>query len=166
MLEEGYKICVLDNQVLDLDLLDHPGGNYIIPLLTGRDVTKYFNGAFGLDNLPAHIHSNQARELVNSISIASFSTTTPPINHCTISTSKPLTDQTSLFTFTLLSPISSLLLPLTCFKPYYPNLCDLGKHFLVSTTKNSEVKRQYTICNAMREPAYEWVLKEVKEFAE
>lgn len=63
-----------------LDVTDfmenHPGGKFLLEHNTGRDVSKFFYGGYALDgNLIAngatpHVHSNIARAIVESLTVA------------------------------------------------------------------------------------------------
>lgn len=64
-LKAGKKYCVLDDLVLDVERYSsrHPGGKFLIDMVIGRDVSKYFYGGYKLENDPSnkdgpHRHSN------------------------------------------------------------------------------------------------------------
>lgn len=71
-------LVILDELVLDVtEYMDnHPGGKFLLEHNKGRDVSKYFYGGYALDgNLvyngaKAHAHSNIARAIVESLSVA------------------------------------------------------------------------------------------------
>jgi len=50
--QSGQKLCMYDNLVIDLaDYIDlHPGGKFNLKHNIGRDITKFFNGAYILVN--------------------------------------------------------------------------------------------------------------------
>ena len=61
---------MLDDYVLDIStfLNEHPGGSFSLEHNIGRDISKFFHGAYALENIdqvPPHRHSNDARSVVN-----------------------------------------------------------------------------------------------------
>ena len=60
---------MVDDIVVDLAKLDHPGGNHIILAIIGRDITKFMIGASSFDNLPAHVHSSTSHKYLSSLQI-------------------------------------------------------------------------------------------------
>jgi cytochrome b involved in lipid metabolism len=76
--EEKQMLVILDELVLDVTeyMENHPGGKFLLEHNKGRDISKYFYGGYGLDgNLvykgaKPHTHSNIARAIVESLSVA------------------------------------------------------------------------------------------------
>ena len=67
-------MVILDDDVLDLTLYlnEHPGGRFSLEHNIGRDITKFFYGAYSLENIdriPIHKHSNDAFLIVKDLSI-------------------------------------------------------------------------------------------------
>jgi len=72
---EGEPLCILDNLVLNLSSYahQHPGGAFLLQYTVGRDISKFFYGAYALDgnnNDPKqgnhrNTHSNVARKIAN-----------------------------------------------------------------------------------------------------
>ena len=71
-------MVILDDLVLDVtEFMDnHPGGKFLLEHNKGRDISKFFYGGYAMDgNLVAngaisHTHSNVARAIVESLTIA------------------------------------------------------------------------------------------------
>ena len=64
----------LDNRVYDVTGLDHPGGSSILEEVYGRDIDRFFYGAYCLESskMNAHLHSKKARDLLESMFIGEF----------------------------------------------------------------------------------------------
>lgn len=65
---------IIDNQVMDFGEYDqfHPGGKFTIEKNNGRDISKFFYGAYKLVNLPNEInfnHSPSAMAITNTMII-------------------------------------------------------------------------------------------------
>ena len=68
LIKKGEKLVILDDHVLDVaDFMTfHPGTVFSIEHNIGRDVSKFFSGAYSLENspgraVPHHVHSNDAK---------------------------------------------------------------------------------------------------------
>lgn len=79
MVEAGHHMVVLDDLVIDLRKyhFHHPGGAFVLKQNIGRDVSKYFHGAFSMENMGSSrvfnwYHSTNARRIVNSLAIARY----------------------------------------------------------------------------------------------
>lgn len=79
MVESGHKVAVIDDLVVDMEkyLFYHPGGAFVLTQNVGRDISKYFHGAFSLENMGKNkvhnwYHSTQARRIVNDIAIGRY----------------------------------------------------------------------------------------------
>ena len=75
--DNNKDFFVLDNTVLQLShYLDmHPGGKFVYTKNFGRDISKYFYGAYKLVNIPTeilHSHSPDAMLIANSMIIANL----------------------------------------------------------------------------------------------
>ena len=57
---------ILDSKVYDLEGFFHPGGNFIIEAVRGREVGRFLHGAYPLESLPntAHKHSKRAFDIL------------------------------------------------------------------------------------------------------
>lgn len=68
-----------------LDVTDyhstHPGGSYLITHNIGRDISKYFYGAYQMENYTgketAYNHSSIAKNIVNKLMIARLTNDAP-----------------------------------------------------------------------------------------
>lgn len=70
---------MLDDLVLDVRsfLNSHPGGKFALKHNIGRDVSKFFHGAYSLENISKvnpHAHSSLARKIANKLAIARLMT--------------------------------------------------------------------------------------------
>ncbi len=73
-LVKGRNLVLLDDMVLDIDsyMYQHPGGKFVLERNVGRDISKFFYGAFVFENTGGrrpHLHSNFARKAVHSLII-------------------------------------------------------------------------------------------------
>lgn len=58
----------------------HPGGQFSLKQNIGRDVSKFFHGGYSLENIKEvknHLHSSDARRIVNSLIIGILSDQAP-----------------------------------------------------------------------------------------
>ena len=74
MIKSGLKLVILDDMVLDISkfIFLHPGGQFSLSQNIGRDISKYFHGGYSLENrdlVKNHMHSSDARRIVNSLII-------------------------------------------------------------------------------------------------
>ena len=79
MVEAGHHVAVIDDLVVDLAKyhFHHPGGAFVLKQNIGRDISKYFHGAFSMENMGSNrvfnwYHSTNARRIVNSLAIARY----------------------------------------------------------------------------------------------
>lgn len=79
MVEAGHHVAVIDDLVVDLAKyhFHHPGGAFVLKQNIGRDISKYFHGAFSMENMGSArvfnwYHSTNARRIVNSLAIARY----------------------------------------------------------------------------------------------
>lgn len=77
-LKRGEQLVVLDNLVLDVSRFknNHPGGRFLLEYNVGKDISKYFYGCYIMEvgtYLKPWTHSNQARKVINTISIGQLS---------------------------------------------------------------------------------------------
>jgi cytochrome b involved in lipid metabolism len=56
MVESGHQVAVIDDLVVDMEkyYFYHPGGKFVLSQNVGRDISKYFHGAFSLENMGAN----------------------------------------------------------------------------------------------------------------
>jgi len=68
LVAEGNPLVILNDRVLDVSTYNnlHPGGNFVINMLIGRNITKFFEGEImPADGIEAYKHSNYAWAVVN-----------------------------------------------------------------------------------------------------
>lgn len=130
------KWVILDTQIYDISGFKHPGGNYIIEQIKGREIGRFFYGISGLENLtlPAHKHSLYALNFLNSRLIGKIENQKNQAlikkNNLSggenatwkIFKKKELSQTTSIFTFKTLD---------FSVKNYIPGVEWMGKHFTV-----------------------------------
>lgn len=168
---KGDQLWILDDMVLDLsNFMDaHPGGVFVLAQNIGRDISKFFYGAYSLDGnigrpgsnkAGPYVHSNIARKIANQYAIAVLdkksSSNVYGIRH---SDTKPYNKTTCCYQFNSENRSD---IPI-----HYPELETLGKHFLVRsnglngvpiTSKGRILRRHYTITNCMRGSTYQALL--------
>jgi len=79
-IQNNIPLILLDNLVLNVGgfIDQHPGGRFVIQHNLGHDISKYFYGGYCLEDntgpIPAqgHSHSNIARIIVNSLTVAMY----------------------------------------------------------------------------------------------
>jgi len=79
-IEKGIKLWILDELVLDLSeySFKHPGGRFVIDRTVGRDISKFFYGAYALDHnsndpkkkVPSYTHSEIAKLVAQDCAVA------------------------------------------------------------------------------------------------
>jgi len=52
LIQSGHKLVILDDLVLDVSqyMPEHPGGKFLIESNIGRDISKFFYGAYAMEN--------------------------------------------------------------------------------------------------------------------
>lgn len=60
MVSQGANLVLMNELVLDIQDygLHHPGGKFIIRNNIGRDISKFYYGAYSIQDNPKHVHSN------------------------------------------------------------------------------------------------------------
>lgn len=84
MVKGGRQLVVLDDLVLDVASFVnfHPGGSFVVRHNIGRDISKYFHGAYSLENIGRnqvknYLHSTEARRICNQLVIGKLIETAP-----------------------------------------------------------------------------------------
>lgn len=84
MVKKGQQLVVLDDLILDVSsfMNFHPGGRFVIKHNVGRDISKYFHGAYSLENIGRnqvhnYLHSTEARRICNQLVIGKLIETAP-----------------------------------------------------------------------------------------
>jgi NAD(P)H-flavin reductase len=174
------KLSLFDQYVIDFGLYsyDHPGGKWVIDEVKGKEIGKYFYGAYSLDsNIKIHRHSWIAGKILVKLAVAKL--TQPGDKNSgsigigareesvrseiglgakeeLVASEKAykVTEKTELFqnVFRVKFANSS-----SEFKIRVRGLNTFGKHYVISSLKN-HVSRYYTICNSLNSEAYEFYL--------
>lgn len=142
----GEDLVILDDMVLNVSWFktEHPGGQFSIEMNLGRDVSKYFYGGYSLENIDKvweHVHSNDARNIVNQLVVGRLSNKAPR-NLMTISKVDRVANvsgsaKTVSFVVSGSGAINDSYQPLTEMAPCA--LIDhrqIARHFVVKTTSN------------------------------
>ena len=157
------KLALFDHYVIDLDSysFDHPGGKYVLDECIGKEIGKYFYGAYSLDNnIPVHKHSFMAGKILIKIAVAKLIQPDDIRKIVQIkSRRKRGNTSTVLFKVAAKEEISPNMFrvkfknPNKRFKILVSGISTFGRHFLVNSSKN-QVSRYYTICNCMSSENY------------
>lgn len=150
----GNKYVVLDNLILDVSrfIYMHPGGQFLIQHNIGKDISKFFYGAYSLEgNLTGvatlNRHSNYARMIVNDLAFATLQADLPVVYELPVSVDHER------------SPVIAKDIKTVCLKTeevqesfhsLYEDDRMLGKNFRVQSATEPSLSRQYTICNVMQ----------------
>lgn len=76
--KKGQQLVILNNYILDVSeyQYNHPGGNFLISYNIGRDISKFFYGAYKIENkkkgAKSHNHSHLSNKIVNTLIIGRF----------------------------------------------------------------------------------------------
>ena len=136
-ISEGKDLVLLDNMVLDVSkfIFHHPGGKFLLKHNVGRDISKFFYGAYALEGhangqpQKGHLHSSYARKIVNTLILAKFdSKIVPTTTYCKLRTDLTIKVNATTSTFYFESINRE---PVTNFKTLYPGLNMITKHFTV-----------------------------------
>ena len=76
LIKEGKKYVLFDNYVIDVTsfISEHPGSSYVIEQTIGRDIGKYFYGAYHLESSASpHKHSSFAARVLTKLAVAEIS---------------------------------------------------------------------------------------------
>ena len=72
MVKTGRKLVLFNNYIVDVESFmdEHPGTRFVINQNIGREIGKYFYGAYSMeeDVLP-HVHSSYAANLIKRLTI-------------------------------------------------------------------------------------------------
>lgn len=71
--QNGASYVLFDGYVIDVESFigEHPGGSSMLSHNIGRDIGKYFHGAYSLlGSMPRHSHSKYALEIMTRLKIA------------------------------------------------------------------------------------------------
>lgn len=146
--------------------IDHPGGKYVLDEVKGKEIGKYFYGAYSLDNnISVHKHSFMAGKILVKLAIAKLRQPDDMANKKSnasrnlrqdldiISQDKKyqVKEKSELFKNVFRVKFSN---SSSEFNIKVPGTSTFGKHYVVCSLKN-QVCRYYTICNSMNSEAYQ-----------
>jgi hypothetical protein len=159
--EKKQSLCVVDNQVVKIAEYEHfhPGGTFTLKKNYGRDVSKYFIGAYKLANQVKNErmwnHSAGAVAQVNGMVIANLVGQKGRQRvTCEI---EQLIKVNSLSDCMELKACSEKSVKDWCH--WYESVDMIGRHFLIYSKKYKRVKRQYTVCNSMQPDKYNLLIQ-------
>ncbi|CDW77349.1 cytochrome b5-like heme steroid binding domain containing protein [Stylonychia lemnae] len=157
-IKRGEKLVLLNDMVLNVSKyqFNHPGGKFVIAQNVGRDITKFFYGAYQMENYgnqKPYFHSNVARAIVNELMMGRMSTKAPKFIAQAVG-KYPVNSNTKCFVFRSHTNVPGI-------SKYYPDISYIGKHYLLSSLDQFQVRRQYTISNCMQGETYNWYLKAI-----
>lgn len=152
----------MDDLVLDVGrfMSEHPGGQFLIQFHSGRDISKFFYGGYVLENesgMQPHTHSNVARTIVNSLVIGKLHERAQTFS-ARVSAISDVNKSTKTFTMRLEGADSRWA------SPPSTNVDAIGKHYLVRSFNNLNVRRHYTISSCMKKDTYSEYLKAIAAF--
>jgi len=163
-IDEGEELVILDDLVLNISKFktEHPGGRFLLEHNIGRDISKFFYGGYTLEQgvgLKPVQHSNVARTIVNHIIVGrlieratTFSvriTATQVINHQT---------KTSILRAEGKEPGWAA--------PASTDLSSFGRHYLLRSYHNPEVRRHYSAAACMKTDAYQQYVGLINQYKE
>mmetsp|Transcript_4956 Transcript_4956/g.4736 ORF Transcript_4956/g.4736 Transcript_4956/m.4736 type:complete len:542 (+) Transcript_4956:57-1682(+) len=192
MLNDGQKLVLFNNFIIDVDSFQdqHPGTAYVISENIGKDIGKYFYGAYSMSpDISPYTHSNYAANLLEKLIIGKIKpilTKTQRGNGINLSgtkeaesllSSKNITThqseilnplQTQDYTFIIkekekIAPgLARVMLQSldANVKKFYPGLKLSGKSWSITSLQNF-VSRYYTICNCMGSQIYDEYIKAI-----
>eukprot|EP00347_Sterkiella_histriomuscorum_P007376 403349177 len=162
-IKNGKQYVVLDDLVVDVDQFqfNHPGGTFLINHFIGQDISKYFYGAYQLENYTAkktnHTHSAIAVHQINKLIVARLINEAPEFIGKIVAKDEVVRNQTFTYTFQMKFQVSQV-------QKYYEDLNMIGKHFLINEMFEPRVKRHYTICNVMESETYRQYILLIQHF--
>jgi NAD(P)H-flavin reductase len=162
------KLSLFDQYVIDFGLFsyDHPGGKWVLDEVRGKEIGKYFYGAYSLDsNIKIQRHSWIAGKILVKLAVAKLTqpdamNSALEINSSAVGLVKELNVSEKAYKVTekeeLFQNVFRVKFANTTseFNIKVPGTSTFGKHYVISSLKN-QVSRYYTICNSMNSEAYE-----------
>ncbi|KAL4443103.1 hypothetical protein ABPG74_002170 [Tetrahymena malaccensis] len=142
----NINYVIYKDNIYTIDKISHPGGKFIFNSVRGRDISRFMNGSYGLENtnMPSHTHSLYATQLLKQNQIGVL--TQPNIlsessgNHhiWRVSKEKYLSKSTALFYFESLNRIK--------IQNAQKGMEWMGRHYTLSDLTNEKSTRIYTNC--------------------
>ncbi|EAR85450.2 DOMON domain protein (macronuclear) [Tetrahymena thermophila SB210] len=142
----NMNYVIYKDNIYSLDKISHPGGKFIFNSVRGRDVSRFMNGSYGLENtnMPPHTHSLYATQLLkqNQIGVLSqpniLSESSGSHHVWRVSKEKYLSKSTALFQFESLNRIK--------VQNAQKGMEWMGRHYTLSDLANEKSTRIYTNC--------------------
>ncbi len=102
---QGHKLSILDDRVLDVGpfLDEHPAGRFLVEYCVGKDMSKFFHGAYAIENYGPRApkrfyHGYIPGLIVNDLTIAHLNRRTP-VFYMKIVNQTPVNSTTSTYEF-------------------------------------------------------------------
>ncbi|CAD8175047.1 unnamed protein product [Paramecium pentaurelia] len=157
----NIKWVMLDQDIYDLTDYQHPAGNFLISNVNGKEISRYFYGAFGLEStqVKSYNHSQVAYKSLQSRYIGRLQpknvTHQNPGSPWELNDFIKLSNNIAQFDFTNKDFTINL----------NQNLQDLGQHFSISLTEVGGKIRMYTKVLCMASP-YQQFRNQVIDYCE
>ncbi|CDW73578.1 cytochrome b5-like heme steroid binding domain containing protein [Stylonychia lemnae] len=157
---KGEKLVILNDKVLDVGnyMTAHPAGIFIMEKNIGRDISKFFDGGYALEqDISPWNHSFQARKIVNKLVIGQIINQAKKyrmIVHKKID----INQSTSIFKMKMINKEQIL-----HWNIKKEDNMTFGRHFQVVSNELPKIKRYYTICNSLSPQIYDELLRLIYE---
>jgi hypothetical protein len=152
---------IFDNLVIDMGHYDHahPGGKFFLLKNIGRDISKFFFGGYSMVQArQPYTHSVNSIAIIKEMIVGVLAGQTEVADKpYTIVEKMSVNELTTTFTF---GHAGGETVP--NLKRWYSDLSMIGRHFLIYSKAIPNVKRQYTICSAMRPDLHEQLIGAIK----
>ncbi|KAL4488438.1 hypothetical protein ABPG72_013006 [Tetrahymena utriculariae] len=142
----NINYVIYKDNIYSIDKISHPGGKFIFNSVHGRDISRFMNGSYSLENtnMPSHTHSLYATQLLKQNQIGSLSqpnilSESSGSQHIwRVSKEKYLSKSTALFYFESLNRIK--------VQNVQKGMEWMGRHYTLSDLTNEKSTRIYTNC--------------------
>jgi cytochrome b involved in lipid metabolism len=128
----NFKFVIFNNSVYDISDFRHPGGDFLLSQVLGREIGRFLYGIYNLESLPkfGHRHSIYALNALEKRYIGSFlnNSISQEVTIWRIESKSPLSDTTTLFRFKYEAGT---------VKSLFDGLEWIGKHFAVKIRINT-----------------------------
>ena len=165
-ISSGKQYVLLDNYVVDVKnfIDEHPGGSAVLKHHIGKDIGKYFHGAYSVVSPYAqNIHSTDALKILKRLIVSKLSSE----NHETYFIKDSMNNASQLYSIKDQEEIGKDLYRVTLSNPQtrVKNIVDyslnFGKCFLVCSKENNK-RRYYTVCHCLWSGIYNEYLTVIK----
>ncbi|CDW87608.1 cytochrome b5-like heme steroid binding domain containing protein [Stylonychia lemnae] len=164
LVAHGRQFVILDDKVIDVETFfdNHPGGRSLLKLNIGRDITKFFYGAYEFKNINnvdiKNCHSSLGYQLATQMTVGRLENNyNQEYLVQLIYSSQLLGKHTKTFVFQGQELRSGM-------QKYYSNIGMIGRHFTLCSSKQRTLKRQYYICNCLMPKIYEQYMQLIEKF--